>query len=311
MPAYQQYTRYQKPSRRSGGGRFGKVIILIAIAVVVYLMIRAVLGTPGDSTLVDETNQPINTNGQTDTIVAGDETATNADLGNSNSNANTNTNAERNANVSVENARVSASECNQVFSRGDTTEKNITLTFNVGTTKEGALSDVVAALSSANVPADFFIRGDVAEENTSLVTMIRDAGFPLYNLTYDHQRATDLSEEELIDELDTAATAISEAGGGTSKPFFRPPYGAADDTVVQIAADQGYCTVTWTVDALDWSTEYTAADSTERVLDNASPGAIVLMQAGNATTAEIIPEIITALEDEGYTFVNLKTNLGL
>ncbi len=312
MPSYQRYQpRYSStaPSSRRAGSRWGKIIGLVGVAIVLYLIIRAVLGGPGDPELVDGTNQPIVNDQITSEVMINSDTANSNE--NSNTNLNTNTNANSNANANMAVTTVEATSCDRVFSRGDATEKQVSLTFNVGTTKEGELSTVLQGLQSANVPADFFIRGDVAEENPELVTMIHSAGFPLYNLTYSHQRATDLSAAELVDELDTASAAISDAGGGTGKPFFRPPYGAADESVVETAADEGYCTVTWTVDALDWSTDYTAATSKQRVLDTIGNGAIILMQAANATTAEIIPGLITELQNEGYEIVNLKTNLGL
>lgn len=313
MPQYQRYQpRYSSSAspRRSSGARLGKIAGLIGVAVMIYLIIRAALGGPGDVALVDELNQQI-VNDQATVDTVNSDAHINA---NSNRNApsNTNTNANiNNAGMAVETADVGVDACDRIFSRGDTSQQRVSLTFNVGTSKEGELRMVIQGLQTAQVPADFFIRGDVAEDNPELVSMIRDAGYPLYNLTYSHVRATDLSADDLIDELDAASLAISEAGGGTSKPFFRPPYGAADDAVVETAADAGYCTVTWTVDALDWSTDYTAATSKQRVLDNISNGGIVLMQASNATTAEIVPDLITVLQDQGYTIVNLPTNLGL
>ncbi|MFZ6036387.1 MAG: polysaccharide deacetylase family protein [Patescibacteria group bacterium] len=308
MPPYPRYSQYhQTPRRDAAGFRFGKYGIIIGVVGVLYFIIRALIGGPGDPALVDGTNQPIVPDTNT-AAPATTESNVNAAV---NENVNTNTNSSSNVNTAAETASIAPDECDQVFSRGDTNEKRVTLTFNVGTTKSGEITSVLQSLKSAGVTADFFARGDVAESNPDMIRQISDAGFPVYNLTYNHTRATDLSAEELTDELAQAQEAISAQATQGSKPFFRPPYGAADEAVVSTAAADGYCTVTWTVDALDWSSDYTPEQSRERVIDAIGNGAIILMQASNATTAEIVPELIRQIQDQGYAFVDLHTNLGI
>ncbi|MDP2684662.1 MAG: polysaccharide deacetylase family protein, partial [bacterium] len=220
--------------------------------------------------------------------------------------------ANINANVNVDSSVAAAfdiSSCDRVYSRGSAGEKEVTLTFNVGTTKEGDIDKLLIALKDSGTTADFFARGDVAEENSGLIKKISEAGFPVYNLSYDHPRFNGLSESGMIEQLAEAESLISQITGKSTKPFFRPPYGEADDTVVNAVTAAGYCPVTWTVDALDWSTDYTAEASKERVISNVSNGAIILMQAANSTTATIVPQIITELKESGYTFVNLSNLL--
>lgn len=280
--------------------------MLIAL-VLLFFIIKGVFGSSAEPNLVDGTGQAIPpTNEVANTASTNVAVVTNT---NANTNASANTNTSSNTNADAPSTAFDTTACDQVYSRGSSETKAAVLTFNVGTTKEGALPQLLTALKQANAPAAFFARGDVATENPSLIQKISEAGFPVYNLTNTHVRATDVSAEELVAELEEADTAIDELVTTGSQPYFRPPYGAADDDVVATAAEAGYCTVTWTIDAMDWSTEYTAASSQARVLDNISSGAIVLMQASNATTAEIVPPIITALRNQGYTLVDLTTIL--
>jgi len=141
----------------------------------------------------------------------------------------------------------------------------------------------------------------VAENNPDLINKISSAGFSIYNLSYNHPRFNDLPTSGMTEQLEKAEAAISQRTNKTTKPFFRPPYGEADEDVVTA--------VTSAVDAHDWSTEYTAEQSKERVLTNIGNGSIVLMQAANATTAEILSDVISQLKSQGYEIVNLNTLL--
>ncbi|MFA6495901.1 MAG: polysaccharide deacetylase family protein [Patescibacteria group bacterium] len=285
------------------GFRLGRLLVIIAILAVLYLIGRAIFGSPAEieSNIPDITNENVNTEAAANTNDNGNSNVNTAV--NSNSNANTNSNSNINAAITSD---FNLENCKNNIAHGSTAEKRISLTFNVGTVKEGEIQKVLDALKSTSTPADFFARGDVAEANPDLINKIASAGFPIYNLSYDHPRFTELTSEEMADELEKADAAISQRTEKSTKPFFRPPYGAVDDDVLAAVKEDGYCPVTWTVDALDWSADYTAAQSKERVLTNISNGSIVLMQASNSVTSEIVPELITNLKSQGYEIVDLN-----
>jgi len=303
MQGYQKYRKY-RDSTENKGQKFTKIILIVAICFVVFLIGKSLFGGNAE---VQSTLPESNTN-TTDTTedVNGTTSAEVADSENTNSNMNANVNVDTSSADSFD-----IDACTKVFSRGPSTEKRVSLTFNVGTTKQGDIDKVLSALTNAGVKADFFARGDVAEEAPDLIKKISNAGFSVYNLSYSHPYFSDLPESGIVEQLANAETAISQTTGKTTKPFFRPPYGDADDDVTSVVISEGYCPVSWTVDALDWSTEYTSAQSKERVMSNIANGVIVLMQAANATTAEIVPGIITDLQSQGYEVVDLNTLLAL
>lgn len=304
MQPYQQYNKYRRPNEKSGF-KYGKILIILAILFVLYLIVRSLFsgGTEVESILPDNKNDNSEVNVNT-------ETNTNSETNsNENSNANENSNSNENANVNVDTSSADGfdiASCDSIYSRGRTDEKKVALTFNVGTSKEGEISKLLEVLKNTNTSASFFARGDVAENNPDLIKKIDSAGFHIYNFSYNHPRFTDLPTSGITEQLQKAEDAISQQTGKTTKPFFRPPYGEADQDVLAAVTDAGYCPVTWTVDALDWSTDYTTEESKERVLSNISNGAIVLMQAGNSVTAEIVPSIISELNGQGYNFVSLE-----
>lgn len=301
MANYQQYQQYRRQPQEKGY-KFGKIIIILAIVFVLYLILKSIFGGSGE---VDTITPGENIN----TTISEEVNVNTSDEVNANSNENSNTNS---TNVNVDTASADSFDlesCTRVFSRGSTENKQVSLTFNVGTTKEGDIQKVIDILKNSNTKADFFARGDVAEENPDLINKIDSAGFSIYNLSYSHPYFSDLPTSGMVEQLEKAETAISQRTNKTTKPFFRPPYGDADADVVSVVVAEGYCPVTWTVDAYDWSSDYTSAQSKERVLDNVSNGAIILMQAANATTAEILGDLITQLSNQGFAIVNLDTLL--
>lgn len=300
MQGYQKYRKYQD-STENKGQKMTKIFLILAIVFVVFLIGKSLFG--GDSE-VQSTLPQSNTKAAED--VDGNTNGDVADSEDTNANANINVNVDTSSADSFD-----IDTCTKVYSRGSTAERRVSLTFNVGTTKQGDIDKVLSALTSAGVKADFFARGDVAEEAPDLIKKISDAGFSVYNLSYSHPYFSDLPESGMVEQLTNAETAISQATGKTTKPFFRPPYGDADDDVTSVVTSEGYCPVSWTVDAHDWSTEYTSAQSKERVMSNIANGTIVLMQAANAITAEIVPGIITDLQSQGYEIVDLGTLLAL
>lgn len=308
MQGYQKYQKYQNSSNFKGNKAL-KYIVFIAIGVVVLFILKSLFGTSSEVTIKypDDLNPSLDT--ETTISNENSDNNTNSENDNSNSNSNTNTNDNSNSNVNIDNSVAAAfdiTNCDRVYSRGSGSAKEVTLTFNVGTTKEGDIDKLLTALNDNGVTADFFARGDVAEENGALIKKISEAGFAVYNLSYDHPRFNSLSADEISQQLDDAEKLISQITSRSTKPFFRPPYGEADDGVVSTVTSEGYCPITWTVDALDWSADYTAEASKERVISNVSNGAIILMQAANSTTAAIVPQIITELKESGYNFVNLN-----
>lgn len=297
MVNYQQYQKY-KMQREGSGSKWGKILLVLAIIVVVYLIGRAIFGSDSESLITTGPETGINTE-----IVL--ETNENNNINTEdNANVNANDNSNENVNTAVAGS-FKVEDCTQTFSRGSD-KKQVSLTFNVGTATEGKIQEVINSLKEKKVTAAFFARGDVAEKNSDLINKIDNAGFHIYNLSYSHPYFTDLPESGMIEQLQKAEAAISQRTNKTTKPFFRPPYGDIDADVVQVVTSEGYCPITWTVDAMDWSTEVTAADAKERVLSRATNGAIILMQASNSVTAEIISEVISGLQNKGYAIVSLE-----
>jgi peptidoglycan/xylan/chitin deacetylase (PgdA/CDA1 family) len=91
----------------------------------------------------------------------------------------------------------------------------------------------------------------------------------------------------------------------TTRPYFRPPYGARDDRVRTLAAQMGYRTVYWTIDALDWQTTATPDSITKNVMGHLNNGVIVLMHAGSQVESETLDGLMTKIEQANYQMVTV------
>lgn len=198
-----------------------------------------------------------------------------------------------------------------LVSRVTTSSKVMALTFDFGS-DAGNVSSILATLADHGVKSTFFATGQAATNYPSAVRSVVSQGHEIGNHSYSHPYFTSLTPAQMIDELSRAATAIRTATGQAPKPYFRPPYGAYNSTVLQAAGDAGYGhTIMWTIDTVDWQ-GVSATAIRDKVLANASPGSIVLMHVGGGATGtpDALPGMITGLRAAGYQLVTVSQLLG-
>jgi peptidoglycan-N-acetylglucosamine deacetylase len=196
------------------------------------------------------------------------------------------------------------------YERLPTQKKVVALTFD-GAYDAAPLPSILGTLKAAGVPATFFLTGGFARDFPDAVKSIVGAGYDVGSHSYSHPYFTKLSATEIASELDKAEAQLRKAGAPDPHPLFRPPYGDRDGRVLSLLRANGYVSVTWTIDTIDWSADTTAAQIKQRVLAKLQPGAIILMHIAGPRTAGVLPEVISLLKDRGYAFVGLREGLGL
>lgn len=182
--------------------------------------------------------------------------------------------------------------------------RRIALTFDAAYDPE-PLADILRALSDAGVHSTFFLTGEFVEDFPAAVRQIRSAGHEIGNHSYSHPDFTELGAAEIRSQLRRTADALEALGVPDPRPLFRPPFGARDERVLDELAGEGYVSVYWTIDTLDWKPERTPEEIRATVREKARPGAIVLMHIGSRQTAAILPTILQDLEREGYELVTV------
>jgi peptidoglycan/xylan/chitin deacetylase (PgdA/CDA1 family) len=200
----------------------------------------------------------------------------------------------------------------QIISHGNTSRNAIAFTFDAGS-DAGYTAQILDTLAANGVFATFGMTGRFAETYPDLVRRMVHEGHTLINHTYDHASFTGnstgaaaLTRDERFTELDQTESIIRNLTGATTYPYFRPPYGDYDQSVLDDVGARGYAyTVMWTLDSRGWM-GIPAPAITQRCLDSAEPGAIYIFHVGSASQdGPALQGIIDGLRAKGYEIGDL------
>jgi peptidoglycan/xylan/chitin deacetylase (PgdA/CDA1 family) len=111
-------------------------------------------------------------------------------------------------------------------------------------------------------------------------------------------------------ELTDAAAVIRSLTGQSPAPYWRPPYGAQDAALRQVAAAAGYpLTVMWAADTIDWrpvSSGGPAALDIAAKIRGVATGGIVLMHLGGWNTLDGLPYGIAGLRERSLAATSIS-----
>ena len=181
----------------------------------------------------------------------------------------------------------------------DTTEKNISLTFDCAWGADD-IDSILASLKKNNCKATFFVLGTWAEKNPEAMKKIVSAGHEIGNHSYNHTLYTTLSPEEIISDIEKCNAAIKKACGIT--PYLlRAPSGDYNNTVIEATHRAKMEYIQWSVDSLDWK-NLNCEEMLERIIPKTQSGDILLFHNDTAHTAESLDRILSGLSEKGFTF---------
>jgi peptidoglycan/xylan/chitin deacetylase (PgdA/CDA1 family) len=112
-------------------------------------------------------------------------------------------------------------------------------------------------------------------------------------------------------ELTDAAAILSAAAGQQPVPYWRPPYGSINQTVLDAAASVGYTkTFMWSIDTIDWKPIAqggpTAQQIASKVEAGAANGSTVLMHLGGYETLAALRLMVPVLRARDYSLTSLS-----
>ena len=187
-----------------------------------------------------------------------------------------------------------------IYSVG-TEEKVASITFDCAWGADD-IPDILDTLKAADVKATFFIVGEWAEKYPDAVRRIAQEGHDVANHSYSHFRMGSLDQPKISSEI-KQCTDILERLSGTTCDLFRAPYGDYSDSLLLEAKRQGYFTIQWDVDSLDWKPGISKEEILQRINTKIKPGSIILFHNDTAHTARLLPGIIAELKSKGYGFL--------
>lgn len=175
--------------------------------------------------------------------------------------------------------------------------KTVALSFDAAWGNEDT-QQLIDILNDHGVKATFFLVGQWVDRYPESVKALADAGMDVMNHSDDHAHFSQLSEQDIIFNVNACNDKI-EAITGTRPTLFRCPYGEYDNHVVSAVNSMGMHVIQWNVDSLDWK-ELSAQEITARVTKQVVPGSIILFHNAALHTPEALPGIIEYLQQEGY-----------
>ena len=157
---------------------------------------------------------------------------------------------------------------------------------------------IIEICNEYNVKATFFLVGFWVQKYPEMVKMIDDNGFEIGTHSNTHPDMTKLSSENQELELSTCINLIKNITNKGVK-VFRAPYGAYNDSLINVADKLGLVTVQWDVDSLDWK-GLSAMEISNRILNGVKNGSIILCHNNSDHILEALPIVLDRLQKRGY-----------
>lgn len=177
----------------------------------------------------------------------------------------------------------------------------VALTFDDGPSKYSKA--IVDILKEYQVGGTFFYNGVNVKKHKDAVHYAKVNGYSIGNHSMTHPLLTKLDyvnqEKELIE-----ANQIIEEIIGEKVTLFRPPYGATNETTIDIANKHGNKLVFWNIDPEDWKIRNSDEIVNEILTSNPS-GSIILLHESQYVV-DALPRIIEYLQGEDLEIVSLK-----
>lgn len=195
---------------------------------------------------------------------------------------------------------------------GNSEDKKIYLTFDCGY-ENGYTPAILDALEKHNVKAAFFVVGNYLETSPDLVKRMVEEGHIVGNHTYHHPDMSQISDPASFqEEITSLEKKYQEITGLVMQKFYRPPQGKYSESNLKMAQELGYQTVFWSLAYVDWYVDQqpTQEEAYAKLLPRVHPGAVVLLHSTSKTNAEILDDLLTKWEQEGYTFGTLNELCG-
>ena len=160
------------------------------------------------------------------------------------------------------------------------------------------------ALYERDIRATFFLLGLHVDKHPYIVERMHNEGHSIGNHSYRHPRFTGINRQRMVSEIESTNRAIY-AATGSMPTLLRPPYGARNNTVLDVARQMNMSVVLWSVDPRDWD-HRNAPIVRDNILNITMDGSIVLLHDIHETSIEAAVLAIDELLERGYVFVTVE-----
>ena len=186
-------------------------------------------------------------------------------------------------------------------------EKVIYLTFDAGY-ENGNIARILDALKKHQAPAAFFVLDNLIKRNPELVKRMVEEGHLVCNHTAKHPDMAAITDKSLFKKQLTALEkSYTEIIGGEVARYYRPPQGRFSEQNLKYAKELGYKTIFWSFAYADWDNnrQPEPQKAKEQILLHTHPGMVILLHPTSKTNADIMDELLSAWQEQGYRFGTL------
>lgn len=188
-----------------------------------------------------------------------------------------------------------------VVTHFETAAREVWLTIDDGPTDDTAA--VLELFARKQVPATFFVKGELVRAQPQLVRDMLAAGHSVANHSETHPGGSLWCSPpaRIAREIDGCNDALL-AATGTKPTWFRAPVGFKNPFFHPLLARRGMQLIGWSARGFD-AVVGDAEKVLARILPDVAPGAIILLHQGRSFSVSVLERVIDELRQRGYTFV--------
>ncbi|KAL2834826.1 hypothetical protein BJY01DRAFT_223933 [Aspergillus pseudoustus] len=193
-----------------------------------------------------------------------------------------------------------------------TTPNTIALTFDDGPSEyTGQLLDL---LSRYGARATFFVLGDAAAANPSLLQRMRREGHQVGSHTYDHVSLPSLDRAGIVSQM-TRLDDVVRPALGVTPTYMRPPYLETNDLVLQTLGELDFRVISASVDTKDYENQDANSiinTSFQLFLDEVNSGGNIVLahDIHYWTVASLAERMLQEVNSRGLTATTVGDCLG-
>lgn len=184
-----------------------------------------------------------------------------------------------------------------------TDENKIAFTMNCAWNADD-IDIILETLKNNNVHITFFMVGDWVDKYPEAVKKIYEAGHEIGSHSNTHPHVNNLSEEENLKEIQLSVNKIEKITGNKTN-LYRTPYGEYNNTVIKTAQQNGYYTIQWNLDTLDYE-GLTGEQMWNRLKNKLDKGSIILSHNGTKHTAGSLDMLIKNIKSSGLQITTVS-----
>ena len=178
-----------------------------------------------------------------------------------------------------------------------TEENKVAFTMNCAWNADD-IDSILETLKNNEVHITFFIVGDWADKYPEAVKKIHEAGHEIGSHSNTHPHVNNLSSEKNLEEIQLSVNKLERITGNKTT-LYRAPYGEYNDTVIKTARENGYFTIQWNLDTLDYK-GLTGEEMWNRLKNKLDKGSIILSHNGTNHTADSLDMLIKNIKSKGF-----------